>query len=81
MALLKKLNKERNLTIVIITHEMAVIKEICDRVAVMENGKIVEEGDVYDVFANPKQPITKKIHVFNLISWQSLKSLKRSILI
>lgn len=39
---------------------MAVIKEICDRVAVMENGKIVEEGDVYDVFANPKQPITKK---------------------
>lgn len=60
LALLKKLNKERNLTIVIITHEMAVIKEICDRVAVMENGKIVEEGDVYDVFANPKQPITKK---------------------
>lgn len=60
LALLKKLNKERNLTIVIITHEMAVIKEICDRVAVMENGKVVEEGDVYDVFANPQQTITKK---------------------
>ena len=60
LTLLKKLNKERNLTIVIITHEMAVIKEICDRVAVMENGKIVEEGDVYDVFANPQQAITKK---------------------
>lgn len=60
LALLKKLNRERNLTIVIITHEMAVIKEICDRVAVMENGRIVEQGDVYDVFANPKQAITKK---------------------
>ncbi len=60
LALLKKLNRERNLTIVIITHEMAVIKEICDRVAVMENGMIVEQGDVYDVFANPKQAITKK---------------------
>lgn len=59
---------------------MAVIKEICDRVAVMENGKIVEEGDVYDVFANPKQPITKNSCLQpHLLA--SLKSLKRSILI
>ena len=60
LSLLKKLNKERNLTIVIITHEMSVIKQICDRVAVMEDGKVVEEGDVYDVFANPQAKITKK---------------------
>lgn len=60
LALLKQLNKELGLTLVVITHEMAVIKEIADRVAVMENGKIVEEGAVYDVFASPKQPITRK---------------------
>lgn len=60
LALLKKLNKEFGLTLVVITHEMAVIKEIADKVAVMENGKIVEEGAVYDIFASPKQPITKK---------------------
>ncbi len=60
LALLKKLNKELGLTLVVITHEMAVIKEIADKVAVMENGKIVEEGAVYDIFASPKQPITKK---------------------
>lgn len=58
--LLKELNKKLNLTIVLITHEMAVIKSICQKVAVMENGEIVEEGDVYDIFANPKAPITKK---------------------
>ncbi|MEE8809796.1 methionine ABC transporter ATP-binding protein [Lactimicrobium sp.] len=60
LALLKQLNKELGLTLVVITHEMAVIKEIADKVAVMENGKIVEEGSVYDIFASPKQPITRK---------------------
>ncbi|MCF0110428.1 MAG: ATP-binding cassette domain-containing protein [Erysipelotrichaceae bacterium] len=58
--LLKKLNKELGLTIVLITHEMSVIKSICNRVAVMENGEVVEEGDVYDIFAHPTKPITKK---------------------
>lgn len=38
-----------------ITHEMSVIKSIANRVAVMENGKVVEEGDIYDIFANPKR--------------------------
>ncbi len=60
LALLKKLNKELGLTIVLITHEMAVIKTICSRVAVMEKGEVVEEGAVYDIFAHPKMPITKK---------------------
>ena len=58
--LLKKLNKELGITIVVITHEMAVIKTICHRVAVMEEGRVVEMGNVYDVFSNPQQPITKK---------------------
>ena len=58
--LLKDLNRKLGITIVIITHEMAVIKTIADRVAVMENGEIVEEGSVYDVFSNPKAAITRK---------------------
>ena len=58
--LLLELNKKLGLTIVLITHEMAVIKSVCDRVAVMEDGRIVEEGRVYDIFSNPKAAITKK---------------------
>lgn len=57
LTLLKQLNEKLGLTIVLITHEMAVIKAICHRVAVMEHGKVVEEGDVYDIFANPQQPL------------------------
>lgn len=59
LELLKKINEEYNITIVLITHQMEVIKEICDRVAVMQDGKVVEEGSVYDVFASPEQPLTK----------------------
>ena len=57
--LLKNLNKELGITIVVITHEMAVVKEICNRVAVMEKGKVVEEGDVFSIFANPKEKLTQ----------------------
>ena len=60
LSLLKELNKKLNLTIILITHEMSVIKSICDKVAVMENGRVVEEGDVYSIFASPAQEITKK---------------------
>lgn len=59
LKLLKKINKEFNITILIITHEMNVIREICNKVAVMEKGEIVEQGDVLDVFGNPQQDITK----------------------
>ena len=59
LSLLKKINRELGLTIVLITHEMDVVKEICDRIAVMQDGKIIEEGQVYDVFADPKQPLTR----------------------
>lgn len=59
LRLLKQLNESLGITIVVITHEMAVIKEICDRVAVMDQGNVVEEGDVFEVFANPKQELTQ----------------------
>lgn len=58
--LLVDINEKMGLTIILITHEMQVIRKICHRVAVMENGKIVELGDVLDVFLHPQQPITKK---------------------
>jgi len=58
--LLKKLNAQLGITIVIITHEMQVIKEVCQRVTVMENGLVVESGDVFSVFANPKKRITQE---------------------
>ena len=59
LKLLKKLNTELGITVVVITHEMDVIKEICDDVAVMEKGNIVEYGDVFSVFASPQSPVTK----------------------
>lgn len=60
LSLLKKINQELGLTIVLITHEMEVVKEICDRMAVMQDGRIVEEGQVYDLFANPTNELTKE---------------------
>jgi len=60
LSLLKELNHKLGLTIVLITHEMSIIKTITDRVAVMENGEVVEQGDTYDVFSKPKADITKK---------------------
>ncbi|WP_316571528.1 methionine ABC transporter ATP-binding protein [Neobacillus sp. YIM B06451] len=58
--LLVDINKRLGLTIVLITHEMHVIRKICHRVAVMESGRIVELGPVLDVFKKPRQPITKR---------------------
>ncbi|WP_226669399.1 methionine ABC transporter ATP-binding protein [Metabacillus litoralis] len=58
--LLVDINERLGLTIVLITHEMHVIRKICHRVAVMENGEVVEQGNVLDVFRNPQKPITKR---------------------
>ena len=58
--LLVDINERLGLTIVLITHEMHVIRKICHRVAVMEGGKIVEAGDVLHVFRNPQEQITKR---------------------
>ena len=58
-ALLKRVNEEFGITIVLITHQMNVVQQIAGRVAVMSAGRVVESGDVYDVFAAPQQPVTK----------------------
>ncbi|WP_313448999.1 methionine ABC transporter ATP-binding protein [Pseudescherichia sp.] len=58
--LLLDINRRFKLTIVLITHEMHVVRKICDRVAVMENGRVVEEGDVLDLFTRPQKPITRQ---------------------
>ena len=58
--LLRKINKEYNITILLITHEMGVIREICDKVAVLEAGKVIEQGSVFDIFSNPQQPTTQR---------------------
>ena len=60
LELLKDINKKLNLTIVLITHQMEVVKAICDRVAVIENGDLIEEGPMVDVFTNPQHPTTKE---------------------
>ncbi|HLO76561.1 MAG TPA: methionine ABC transporter ATP-binding protein [Magnetospirillum sp.] len=58
LALLKEINRDLGLTIVLITHEMAVIREIADRVAVLDDGQVVEVGRVFDVFTNPTHRVT-----------------------
>lgn len=61
LSLLKQINQQLGITIVLITHEMNVIKSICDRVAVMTAGKVVELGNVFDIFAFPQHPFTHQL--------------------
>lgn len=61
LELLKEINRTLGITIVIITHEMTVVKAICDRVAVMNAGEVVEEGTVYDLFAAPQHEFTRQL--------------------
>ncbi len=61
LELLKELNKSLNLTIIIISHQMSVIEEICNKVAIIDHSKIVECGPLYDVFLSPKTDIAKKL--------------------
>lgn len=60
LELLLKVNKELGITVFLITHEMNVIQRICDRVAVMEKGRIVEQGPVLDIFARPEKALTRQ---------------------
>ena len=61
LALLQELNKKLGLTIVLITHEMQIVKDIANRVAVMQNGELIEEGSVLDIFSNPKNALTQDL--------------------
>ncbi|WP_053845386.1 methionine ABC transporter ATP-binding protein [Paracidovorax avenae] len=61
LALLRQVNEELGLTVVLITHQMQVVKQIADRVAVIDAGRIAEIGPVLDVFTRPRQPITRSL--------------------
>ncbi|ASA19588.1 methionine ABC transporter ATP-binding protein [Paenibacillus donghaensis] len=79
LELLKRINEEYNITIMIITHEMAVIQQICNKVAVMEKGEIIEKGDVLEVFGNPSHPTTKNFVqtvIHNSVPQSVLQTLK-----
>ncbi|EHD19824.1 MULTISPECIES: methionine ABC transporter ATP-binding protein [Brenneria] len=58
LLLLKRINREYNITVVLITHEMSVIQKICNKVAVMEQGRVIEQGAVIEVFGRPAHPAT-----------------------
>lgn len=61
LSLLKDINRNFGITILLITHEMNVVRAICDKVAVIADGRLVEEGKVTEVFTNPKNPVTKRL--------------------
>ncbi len=79
LQLLKKINTDYKITIMIITHEMSVIQEVCNRVAVMEDGRIIEQGSVLDVFGHPKHP-TSKNFVKTVIHNSIPNSVKRNLI-
>ena len=60
LALLKKVNEEQGVTIVVMTHEMDVIQTIATKVAVMDSGRVIEQGDVFEVFSNPQHPASQR---------------------
>ena len=59
LSLIKEIQKKMNLTVVMITHQMEVVRDSCDRVAVLDQGVVVEEGEVSEIFSNPKSEVTK----------------------
>ncbi len=61
LKLLKEINQRLGLTIILITHEMEVIRTLCDRVAVLERGHIIEQGEVWRVFGNPQHEVTRSM--------------------
>ena len=61
LELIREINKKLGITVIVITHQMSVVQEICNRVAILEHGEVVEEGDVSEVFSNPKANATKNL--------------------
>ena len=59
--LIREINRKMGITVIVITHQMSVVQEICNRVAILENGTVVEEGDVSQIFSNPKARATKAL--------------------
>lgn len=61
LELLKRINREYGITIAVVTHEMSVVEEICDKVAILDEGHVVETGNVTEIFASPKSPQAKRL--------------------
>ena len=61
LALLKELNQKLGVTVVIITHQMSVVEEVCNRVAILDNGTVVEEGEVQAIFSHPSSAAAKRL--------------------
>lgn len=78
LRLLKKINRELGITIILITHEMDVVKEICDRMAIMQDGKVIEEGAVYDIFANPEKPLTQEF-ISSVVSFDIPQAIMQNV--
>lgn len=78
LELLKKIRQELNVTILLITHEMHVIKSICDRVALIEKGEIIEQGEISEIFANP-QTATAKQFVYSTLQIDLPEHLKKQL--
>ena len=72
--LLKKLNRERGLTVVLITHEMDAVKRVANKIAVMEHGHIIEKGNLQEVFLRPKQELTRQFVGGSLAAVDTLKA-------
>lgn len=69
LALIKEIQKKFGLTVIMITHQMEVVREICNKVAIMSDGEIVEEGTIHNIFSEPKNKITKELvsHITNQV--------------
>lgn len=61
LSLIRDINKKLGITVIIITHQMSVVEEICNRVAILDNGEVVEEGNVSDIFSNPQSKAAKRL--------------------
>ena len=75
LKLLQKINRERGITVIIITHQMSVIEQICHRVAILDHGEVAEIGDVESVFSNPKSKagrrlVSPDVAALPLSTWQ-----------
>ena len=67
LKLLQKINKERGITVIIITHQMSVIEQVCHRVAILDHGEVAEVGNVEDVFRNPKSRAGRRLVSPNMV--------------
>lgn len=76
LSLLKEINEKLDITIVVITHQMSVITDICSRVAIIENGRLVEEGPVEEVFDSPKTDIARELIANKQNTYSPVESLK-----